>query len=843
MIYLAINIKQVKGSENLIAQAAFVLRTAAGGSAGGDNDDPDSPSQPTDSNSFVIKQYVDDQIAAIKGTATAQGDTLGELESDITTIKNTLTNQRVTVSADQTTGTKIGTVTVGNNSVEFRINLSSYAPLNSPSFSGAPTTTTPATNSDSTQLATTAFVQRIKESLLGTVSTTLNTLEKISAAINDDPDYYKTMTTALGTKLNSADIAVTGSSGEGTVIGTISLGSNTYDFKVDLSPYALLNSPTFTGVPSAPTAAQGVNTTQVATTAFVNTAINNLKGSDLSTSLNTLKKIATSINNDAAFATTMNTALSGKQPLHAALTSISGLTTAANKMIYTTAANTYAVANLTATARSLLDDSTVADMRTTLDVPKRDGTDATGTWDITATNATNAVSATNATNDDGGNKISSTYLKIEDHKDPDLSPYAKTADIKQVSVTNTLSTGTRIGTITVGTVAKDINVNLAPYAPLASPTFTGTPTAPTVLDQDDDSTKVATTAFVAEAIRRLVGTSPEGLDTLQELAAAINNEPNFASALAEQLIGKQPIHAALTSISGLTTSANKMIYTTAANTYATTTLSEFARSILDDTSAATVRNTIGALGKSENAVSATSATTAAACTGNSATATNATNDADGNLISTTYVKVGNLHNLTTVNNLGWTNQNAGKVVTPSLNSLAYWNGRYNSSTSNLAYCNKGAFGDIVTHSASDFLTQAQADTLYRNIDYSPDLTDYLTKADAVLNYLGINDKAKDSDLADYATTAATCSGNAATATILRTARNIGIKDADATNTGTGADFDGSNAITQIPLLNLKQHAVLISKIVMALTQEQKSILTETLLQCSTLNFLQLLKLL
>ena len=56
------------------------------------------------------------------------------------------------------------------------------------------------------------------------------------------------------------------------------------------------------------------------------------------------------------------------QAYDAGLASIAGLTTAADKMIYTTAADTYAVASLTAAARGLLDDATVADMRATLAV-------------------------------------------------------------------------------------------------------------------------------------------------------------------------------------------------------------------------------------------------------------------------------------------------------------------------------------------------------------------------------------------------------------------------------------------------------------------------------------------
>ena len=64
-------------------------------------------------------------------------------------------------------------------------------------------------------------------------------------------------------------------------------------------------------------------------------------------------------------------------------------------------------------------------------------------------------------------------------------------------------------------------------APKNSPALTGTPTAPTA-DNDTDSTQIATTEFCQNLIRRLVGSAPETLNTLVELATAINNDPNFA---------------------------------------------------------------------------------------------------------------------------------------------------------------------------------------------------------------------------------------------------------------------------------------------------------------------------
>jgi hypothetical protein len=80
------------------------------------------------------------------------------------------------------------------------------------------------------------------------------------------------------------------------------------------STYAPIASPTFTGVPAAPTATAGTSTTQVATTAFVGTAVSNLVAS-APAALDTLNELATALGNDAAFSTTVTNSIAAKLPL------------------------------------------------------------------------------------------------------------------------------------------------------------------------------------------------------------------------------------------------------------------------------------------------------------------------------------------------------------------------------------------------------------------------------------------------------------------------------------------------------------------------------------------------
>lgn len=85
-----------------------------------------------------------------------------------------------------------------------------------------------------------------------------------------------------------------------------------------------------------------------------------------------------------------------------------------------------------------------------------------------------------------------------------------------------------------------IDQSLALKANLASPALTGIPTAPTPA-AGTNTTQLATAAFVQAAIASLVASSPAALDTLNELAAALGNDPNFASTMTNALALKAPL--------------------------------------------------------------------------------------------------------------------------------------------------------------------------------------------------------------------------------------------------------------------------------------------------------------
>ncbi|HFZ0070754.1 TPA: prophage tail fiber N-terminal domain-containing protein, partial [Escherichia coli] len=116
-------------------------------------------------------------------------------------------------------------------------------------------------------------------------------------------------------------------------------------------------------------------------------------------------------------------------------------------------------------------------------------------------------------------------------------------------------------------------------APLDSPAFTGTPTTPTPPD-DAAGNEIANAEFVRKLLAALVDSSPETLDTLNELAAALGNDPNFATTVTNALAGKQPLNDVLTAVSQITPEENTLPYFSAEGRILLAQLSEKARALL-----------------------------------------------------------------------------------------------------------------------------------------------------------------------------------------------------------------------------------------------------------------------
>ncbi|EOM7363938.1 phage tail protein, partial [Escherichia coli] len=124
-------------------------------------------------------------------------------------------------------------------------------------------------------------------------------------------------------------------------------------------------------------------------------------------------------------------------------------------------------------------------------------------------------------------------------------------------------------------------------APLNSPALTGTPTTPTA-PKGTNNTQIASTAYVMAAIAALVDSSPDALNTLNELAAALGNDPNFATTMTNALAGKQPKDATLTALAGLATAADKFPYFTGNDVASLATLTKVGRDILAKSTVAAV---------------------------------------------------------------------------------------------------------------------------------------------------------------------------------------------------------------------------------------------------------------
>jgi hypothetical protein len=238
--------------------------------------------------------------------------------------------------------------------------------------------------------------------------------------------------------------------------------------------YATINSPIFTGSPTAPTASVDNNTTRIATTAFV-------------------LGQASSVNPSALGTAAVGNSLRYARANHVHPTTGLGLTSGTLAQFASTTSTQLAGVISDETGSGSL---VFANSPTLLGVP---------------------VAPTASVNTNTSQIATTGFV------------------VGQAGTASPLINGTAsVGASLLYSRQDHVHPTDTTRAPLNSPAFTGTPTAPTAASVTNN-TQIATTAFVRTAVSNLVDSAPTTLDTLNELAIALGNDPNFATTITNSL--------------------------------------------------------------------------------------------------------------------------------------------------------------------------------------------------------------------------------------------------------------------------------------------------------------------
>ncbi len=165
------------------------------------------------------------------------------------------------------TGVSAAMVGLGNVTNESKATMFTDAAL-----TGVPTAPTASSGTNTTQIATTAYVRTAVANLVNSAPGALDTLDELAAALGDDASFATTVTTSIGLKAPIDNPTFTGTV-SGITKTMVGLGNVLNETKA-----TAFTSPAFTGTPTAPTAPGGTNDTQIATTAYVQTAGYNSQG-------------------------------------------------------------------------------------------------------------------------------------------------------------------------------------------------------------------------------------------------------------------------------------------------------------------------------------------------------------------------------------------------------------------------------------------------------------------------------------------------------------------------------------------------------------------------------------
>jgi hypothetical protein len=439
---------------------------------------PTVPDQAALNNSSAIAntRYVDAAIAVLKNGVDTSLDTLGEIQAALA-LKAPLASPTFTGTVTVPTPLAGSDTTVAASTEWVRDRLPTAAQL-VPDFSGA-------TNGDVLTIVTGNPAWTAPAVSGGDVPAGGTIGQALVKSSGDDFDTeWATLAGGGGGEANTAANLGSGSGWFSTKVGIelrfksfiltaggsgATLTSNANDLTLNLTATAPLASPALTGTPTAPTAAGGTSTTQIATTAFVQQELTSLKAG-VDTSLDTLAEIAT--------------ALALKAPLASpALTGVPTAPTAspnANSTQIATTAYADAIKALLLGSATAAGD-TLGELEALIGSHTHDSryyteTEVDAFLALKAPLASPALTGTPTAPNPANTTVDTTQI-------------ATTAWVQDIA--DVLRGGVSASFDTLQEIITEVNLK----APLASPALTGTPTAPTA-SNNTNTTQIATTAYI-----------------------------------------------------------------------------------------------------------------------------------------------------------------------------------------------------------------------------------------------------------------------------------------------------------------------------------------------------------
>ena len=571
---------------------------------------------------IVLASSTGSKLALSSGTHTVESGYASNRDTFFETIKYTACSPKsiyvpydvfASREVNASTGTFSHNITAPSGRLGETLNVPTGV-LNTLTMDGANITSV-ITSSDSFADVNTAFMtaaaieDRYSSSGAGTMNTvkrndvqvggsdiaTLNFSSDFGVA--EDPD------TEIGITIGTLNQNTTGSAGSFSSAVTITLSG-------DVTGSANFTSAGDTATISTTIADAGLTSIAGLTTAankmIYTTALDTYAVADLTAAARTLLDDATV----GDMRTTLGVAIgSDVQAYDAGLNSIAGLTTAANKMIYTTNSDTYAVADLTATARTLLDDATVGDMRTTLGVYAS----TTTLNNITTPDGDLSLNSNKITNltDPTGDQDAATKSYVDAIKSGlDVKDSCHVATTTAGTLSTSFANGQTVDGVTLVTGDRILIKDQATGSEngIYTVNSSGAPTRATDFDSNAEVTSGAFT-FVEEGTVNgdggfvLTTNDPITVGTTSLTFVQFSGAGQITAGTGLSKSGNtlnvnigsdvQAYDAGLTSIAGLATAANKMIYTSASDTYAVTDLTAAARTVLDDSTVSDMRTTLG----------------------------------------------------------------------------------------------------------------------------------------------------------------------------------------------------------------------------------------------------------